>query len=428
MANFDFSGIGVKAKTSADYGFLVDKLDIKRNQLESDGKLSPGDYDLLKKEAQSIYAHPGLSEAQRSNVLVKISQYDQEKKVNSQKDLNDIKRLTNETNDDFYKNSMLFGNDPELFLQSNSDALRLKMERLSESIDQLTFAGDDATNHIVEYQDALSEYQDMSQAFDDVKNHVAGQSPTSNYVAFVTTNSSGEISNVKIGRTGSNSGYVETNGLYGGLQIYGKVNRKENGKNVFQLGNETFSGSDLTIQDPSVPGAFRSAPLLSSDTKAGKNYGVIVESYKDMDPTQMKSQSAIRSGGWAEGSNGFLYERLDDGSYKKYVNTTKDKLGIKDSDIIKIPSNMEQGILGSIKETVDGSVSNYAPVPLNSASAGQMSIAPKESQVPVEQQTQSMGTSRTPSPTVRAPSQSSGMASDLIKKAGGVLKYIFSKE
>jgi hypothetical protein len=47
MANFDFSGIGVKAKTSADYGFLVDKLDIKRNQLESDGKLSPGDYDLL---------------------------------------------------------------------------------------------------------------------------------------------------------------------------------------------------------------------------------------------------------------------------------------------------------------------------------------------------------------------------------------------
>src|SRR5436309_649399 len=111
MPAFDFSNITKKAGT--DFGFLVDQLDIKRNQLESDGKLSPGDYDLLTKQAQTIYAHPGLSPAQRSNVLVKISQYTQEKKVTAQKDSNDIKRLNNNLQDDHLKNAMLFGNNPQ---------------------------------------------------------------------------------------------------------------------------------------------------------------------------------------------------------------------------------------------------------------------------------------------------------------------------
>lgn len=426
MAGFDVSFLNPDIKTkSQDYGFLVDQLDIKRNQLEADGKLSPGDYDLLVKQARDIYSHPGLSAAQRSNVLVKISQYQQEKNTTALKDNNDISRLNNEVKNDLAKNGMLFGNNPQFLLRANADALRLKIDSLSQSIDQMNNSGQDSSNHLNELNDTISQFNDALQALDDVKNHKPGQKPTSNYVAYVTTNSKGEITDVQVGRTGSKTGYAETNGLYGGLQIYGKINRKEFGKNVFQLGNTTFQGSDLTIQDPSMPGAFRTAPLLSQGTTQGKNLGVIPDQYTEMDMNQVRPQSSVPSGGWAEGPTGFLYQRLDNGKYVKYVGADKKQLGIQDGQIMRIPNVMEQNLLPSVQQTIDGSKPFNPPVsptlsPAATSTAPQASMGTQ----PTAQQPTG-GTSRTQSPVERAASSIAGVAGAAINKGKGILSYIF---
>ncbi|MBI4119364.1 MAG: hypothetical protein HY456_00775 [Parcubacteria group bacterium] len=423
MPAFDFSGIGVKAKSS-DYGFLVDQLDIKRNQLETDGKLSPGDYDILTAEARKIYSHPGLSPAQRSNVLVKISQYSQEKQNSKQKDFNDISRLNRDFKDDVSTNAMMFGNNPSLLLRANSDALKAKLSRLSGSIDLLSNAGDDASAHINEFNQTLGDYNDALQALDDVKNHKPGQKSASNFVAYITTNSKGEITSVDIGKNGSKTGYAETNGLYGGLQVYGKPNTKDNGKNVFVLGDTQFKGSDLLIQDPSVPGSFRSAPLLSTDVSGGKNFGIVnaTDVPKDINLATVRSQGSIPSGKFAEGQSGFLYENLGNGKYKKYIGkAAADKRAqITDSDVINIPSVMEKNILPSVEQTVDGSVPFTAP------------ISPSSTPVPTSTQPQAQtpapapsGTSRTVSPTTRAPQSAGGIAQKALQVGKGILGYLF---
>ncbi len=425
MPAFDFSGIGVKAKASQDYGFLVDQLDIKRNQLESDGKLSPGDYDVLIKQARTIASSPALSPEQRSNVLVKISQYDQEKKNTRQKDLNDIKRLNNGVQDDERKNVMLFGNNPQVLLQANADALRMKIDSLSQSIDQLNYSGDDPSGHINEYTDTLQKYNDTLQALDDVKNHKPGEKSNSGFAAYIITNSSGEITDVQVDRVGSKTGYEETNGSYGGLQIYGKVNQKQNGKKIFKLGNDTFSGSDFMLQDPNNPMLMRSAPLLSDDvTKNSKNpYMVVPDILKEVDLTKVNPQRAIRAGGFAQSSNGFLYERLPSGQYKKYTNTTPEKLGIPETNIIKIPQSMEQSLIPSVTETVDGSAP-FIP-PMSSAQPVVPNTTSTQQQTAQAQQNVATGTSRTPSPTVRAPQSAGGIASKALNFGKGVLNYLF---
>lgn len=424
MPAFDFSGIGMKAKASKDYGFLIDQLDIKRNQLESDGKLSPGDYDLLIGQGRQIFSHPGLSPAQRSTMLVKISQYEQEKKTSVLKTANDIPRINNELKDDFAKNAMFFGNNPQLLLRANEDAVRLKVAQLSQSIDALNNAGDDASAHLNEFRETLNLFNDFSQARDDVKNYQPGGKPTSNFVAYVTTNSSGEIVNMEVGRTGSKTGFAETNGLYGGLQIYGKVNRKEFGKNIFVLGNNTFSGSDLTVQDPTTPGAFRSAPLLSEDTKGGRNIGLVINTYKDVDLNFVMTQGAIRTGGWAEGGSGFLYKKLPSGQYQKYINTSKEQLEISDNDIIRIPKAMEQGLLPNVIETIDGLKPFIPPI---SPAATSTPVAPAMPAGPAAPAPSPLptGTSRTPSPTVRSPQTIGGYAEKALNVGKGILQYLF---
>ncbi len=426
MGAFNVSFLNPKIKAaSKDYGFLVDQLQIKENQLAADGKLAPGDFDVLVRQAQELYSHPGLSQSQRSNLLVKISQYDEQKKTTSLKKANDISRVNNEVKDDFARNAMLFGNNPELLVRANLDATRMKIDQLSRSIDQLGLAGDDPSAHVNEYTETLNLFNDLSQALDDVKkSNVNDSGPSkSNYVAYVKTNSQGEIVDVEVGRTGSKTGYVETNGKYGGLQIYGKVNRKEFGKNYFVLGNTTFSGSDLTVQDPTTPGAFRSAPLLSEDTKGGRNFGVVPNVYKNVDLSQVRSQNGVRTGGWAEGANGFLYYKKPDGTFQKYVNAKRDQLGISDNDIIRLPKIMEQSILPNVNETIDGSKPFSPPISPSASPSTQSPTAP-QAQTGAGPAPE-LGSSRTPSPTVRAPSSAGGIAQKALNVGKGILGYLF---
>ena len=204
MANFDVSFLNPKLRgtSSQDYGFLVDQLDIKRNQLEADGKLSPGDYKLLTAEAQKIYAHPGLTPAQRSNIEVKISSYQSDSNKNLSKDANNISRINREIKDDMSKIGLRFSNQPTKFLEAQAAAYNAKIDSLSESINQLEAAGDDATEHYNELTTTLDDYNNTLQALDDVTNYKGGSAPTSNYAAYVVTNSKGEVVDLKVDRVG----------------------------------------------------------------------------------------------------------------------------------------------------------------------------------------------------------------------------------
>ena len=425
VVDVSFLNTKLKKGSSQDYGFLVDQLEIKESSLSSDGKLSPGDYQLLASEAQKLYAHPGLSPAQRSNIEVKIASYKSKSKSTGLKDTNDISRLNREVDDDVSKIGLRFSNSPEKFLQAQATLLVGKIERLSESVDQLQSAGDDASQHQNELNAALSEYQNTLQALDDVENYKTG-SPTSNYAAYVTTNAKGEVVNLKIDRIGAASGYTETNGVYGGLPMYGKINRKEYGKNVFILGNQTYSASDVVVPGPD--GSMKSSVLIeSSMQKKGKGFSISESGYVDVDLNNVKSQSAVRSGGWVEGDKGFLYQRKEDGTYKKYVNAKKEDLQIGDGDIIKLPRSMLDGIEKSATETIDWSAQPTVPTPAAMA-APNTEGATAQALPSGDQQTIPQGTGRPNTggaPTERAPQDAKNIAGKALKVGGGVLRRIF---
>lgn len=421
MAVFNVSFANTKTKAlGKDYGYLVDQLDIMESQLQSDGKLSPGDYDLLSKRAQQIYAYPGLTPAQRSNIEVKIASYGSKKSRDVIHDQNDIARLNRELEDDARKSSMLLGNNPTAYLQAQVALQDARVSRLADAIDNLDGSGDDSSAAINEYNTALQDYQDALEALDVAQKHQLGGAPKSGFAAYITTNNSGEITDVKIKREGTQSGYLETNGLYGGMKIYGKLNRKENGQNLFVLGNDTYRGNDFISLGSD--GSMRSAPLLSSRTTQGKNFGAVqfAKSYVDMDAATTKTQSAIRAGGWVEGSDGFLYQKGTDGKYTKYVNVSKDQLNVRDSDIIKVPRSMEQSIVPMVTKTIDSAPAPKLPQP----TTADMSMGPAAA--PAEQKPRLPGLGGGPvQPTPTAGSRIKDIAAGAMKSAGSYLGKLF---
>lgn len=446
MANFDVSFLNPKMKKSSgaskDYGFLIDSLAIKKNALESDGKLSPGDYDLLEAEAQKMYAHPGLTEAQRSNIEVQISSFRSDKAKNVIKDSGDIARINREVKDDLATATRLVANDPAKFLSARAMTLDAKIDRLSESIDLAEEAGDDASPYYNELTASLQEYNDTFAAIEDIESWDGASAPKSNYAAYVVTNKNGEVVDLKIDRVGGTTGYLETNGVYGGLPLYGKVNRKEFGKNVFVLGSQTYQAADMVIPGPD--GSLKPAMLFETNSIQGKKGGyTIAESgYVPVNLDGVRTQTAIRPGGWMEGDKGFLYQMQEDGSYKKYVNYDKEELGISDNDILRMPRSFEQGILGSVRETVDGSIAPEVPVPAVGTSTpmgvGMSTTTPTGAQVPA----QSGGRPNTGgAPTERVGSRAMDVAGKAMKfaqavtnplaagaaAAGGFLGKLFSK-
>lgn len=356
--NLSFLAPGGAKKGKSTYGLLSDQLSMLENQLEVDGKLSPGDYDLLVTTASKLRNSPGLTPDNRSAFDVKISSYQKNKSVNIIKDYTDITRINNELKNDDRKTNMMISNDPQKFLAAKAMQLQSKLYILKQSIDQMESSGADASVHNNEYASTLSEYQDILQAQSDSESYQGGSKPTSNFAAFITTNGKGEITNVEIGRAENRTGYSETNGVYGGLQIYGKA-RKDitTGEKVFQIGNEKFSAPDIMMPDPNNPMSMRGQILQSSDTKtpAGGIETGKPGVYKDLDFSQIKIQSTVPNGGWAQGEKGNFYQKLDDGSgYRKFINTKREDLvGVGDFDILPVPKEFESIINGGVTETVD---------------------------------------------------------------------------
>ena len=429
MAVFNVSFANKKTRSaSQDYGILVDQLDILENQLSADGKLSPGDYKLLTDKAMSLYGHPGLTPAQRSNIEVKVASYKSSSSKSSLKDAQDISQLNNEAQDDKRKASILFGNNPTKFLSAQAAIQQAKVSQLADAINTLDASGQDSSAHVNEYNDALSSLQDTLEALQVVENHTTGGSPNSDFVAYVTTNNDGEITDVQVAREGSQSGYLETNGLYGGLKIYGKLNRKENSKNVFLLGNQRYSGADVVVPGPD--GSLKSSVLFNESTQKGKPgiFTTAVAGYTDMDTANTRTQSAIRSGGYAQGSKGFIYKKNEDGTYTKYVNSNTDKLGISPNDIIKIPNSMESSILGSVTSTVDSSITpppSSLPIPQTLQSpAGGAQVPQNAGTQMVPRLTGSSGTPP-PQPTSSSPSTTGNVFQRTMQSAGSYLGRLF---
>lgn len=436
MAAFDVSFLNPKLRpASKDYGFLADQLTILENQLESDGKLSPGDYDILQVQAQKIYGHPGLTKEQRSNIETKMSSYQKSKKTTQLKDTQDIQRLNRAVEDDFNAGTMTLSNNPTAFLKQRSDVLRLKIDQLTLSIEQLQSAGDDATMHVNELTSAMKQYKDVLEAFDDAKKTKGDGKPGSAQVAYITTNSRGEITDVSVGRLGSKTGYSETNGLYGPFQIYGKVNYKDpsTGKLVFKFGPESFSAADIIQPDPMNPSSFRTPKLLSESQQAAVGPFSMTKGgqFKQIDLSQVSPMNSIEIDDYVQGDKGFIYKKNANGKFTKYVNQTPEQLGIKPNDILRVPRILESQIINSVDSTIDPVVGGFNPVlppvgtvppPGGAASAVQAQASSGEASSAV------LGRPRTPAPTERAAQGFLGVAASTLKSAGGFLKGLFGNQ
>lgn len=435
MPVFDISFLKPgSAKGGSTYNTLVDQLSIKEAELAGDGVLSPGDYDLLANLARKVYGSPGLTKDQRSNVLVKIADYKKGQSTTTVKNNSDVSRLNRDYQDDLAKNTMLFGNDPKTLLQTNADAAHAKIQKLAEAIDQIEQAGGDASEQLNEYSKTLNEFQDTLHAQEDVNKYKGEGKPDSPYVAYMTTNPQGEIVDVKVGKVGSNSGYVETNGIYGGLQIYGKINAKENGKNIFNLGNTKFSAADLLLPDASNPGAMKANRLIAEDqqSQGGKGFDTASNNlFKPIDPTQVRVQGAVPTGSWAKGIDGTLYERLDNGSYKKYVNVDQEKLGIPDNKVIRVPRSFEQSINQNATQTFDGSGQTIMPQgftgPLSPTEKYSPVGAPNQPPAPAAAPAGPAGSPKTPQPTSRAPQSAPGLAERVNSSVSKFVGSLFGK-
>jgi hypothetical protein len=437
MGTFDASFLNPKLKktSSQDYGFLVDQIAVKKNQLESDGKLSPGDYDILIGLTRQVYSHPGLTPAQRSNVGVQLSGFEKEKKTSLLSDNSNIGTLNDDVKDTNSKLVMHYGNDPTKFLAGQSALLSAKMDRLSENINNQEASGQDTSAQENELTNTIQQYNDTLQALDDVKKHAADPTYKSDFAAYITTNSQGEITDVKVDRAGTNSGYLQSNGSYGGLVVYGKPNSKDaSGTSVFKLGMQTFKesksiGPDGQPQNSLIAGA-KGGYNLSNNTPV------------ELDPKSLKTQQSVRSGGFIEGEKGFFYQNNGDGSYTKYTGTDRDKLkarfNLQDGDIHAMPKSFVQGILPSVTKTDDGSVPVTMPPttgPINTTGM----TAPTQSQEPAlaiaSQTPAGAPDAQTPggrpntggAPTTRAPFDSGGLAGRVMSGAKSFLGSLFGQ-
>ncbi len=431
MATFNVSFAQKKAARSAsqDYGILVDQLDILESRLSSDGKLSPGDYQLLNEKAMQLYAHPGLSPANRSNIEVKIAGYKASASKTVLKDTQDVGRMDRDVQNDTNKLAIAYGNDPQTFLSGKISLLEAKMFKLQENADDQERAGDDSTQTQIELQKTRDEWIDSQSALEAAKVYQPGAAPQSDFVAYVETNSKGEIRNIDIVRSSSTKqGYLPTTGVLGGFQVYGKVNSKvssQEGKNVFKLGNTVFSASNRLI--PSNDGSFKQETLTTQDQQVPvgtRGRTKAVGEFVDLNPVEVKTQKFTRPGEWIQSGSDF-YKDLGGGQYERFVGTTKEKLGLNDEDVLSnLPNEMLSKVKQSTVKTNDMAPSVALPSMSPNASIPTASTTPTSTSTPISSAPVSVKSDMA-APTYRAPGSAQGIASKAFGAAKSFLGRLF---
>lgn len=423
-------------------GALVDQLQILENSLAKDGILAPGDYDLLIEQTKQMMNSGGLTASQRGNFRVKLSAYEKEKSVSSLSKADDIDTMNRTIESEASEDVIAAGNDPELYLQGRTASLEAKLNDLAEIIDRRDAVGQDTTEYKLELNETFRKYNDVIAAT-GASQGFTGNVPVSGFVAYISTNDDGEIVDVEYGRYGSKQGYVETNGMVKGFQVYGKVNAKEGDKNVFKLGNERFSGTDMVTPDPANPGVFKVSRLVAESQQSGG--GVVTRGtsgFRNFEPQELMTQSYIPRNSWAKSSDGTLYKRREDGGYSKYLNYTPTEIDPK--SIFKIPKSLEASIRPYVSETIDGSLSissspdNFIGPQNNFVGPQQLQSQSKSGGAPQAPELPQSGPTleptsaapsvnqRTPAPVSRSPQTSTGYAGQTIAKAGKFFKDLFT--
>jgi len=357
MPVFNVSFLNPALKPSGGSGdgvsVLMNQLTVLQNQLEKDGYLAPSDYELLLDQARKIETTPGLSATEQSRVAVKISEYETKKSTSQFGRADDLDSMNNTMKSEGYEDVLMVGNNPQEFLQGRIASLQGKMDNLQESIARRESTGQDYSDYMNEYQDTMTELQDRYGALDGMTNF-DGSNPVGGYAAYVTTNERGEIVDVDYNRYGAKSGFVETNGMINGFQVFAKPNKKEGGNNVFVIGDERFTAPDLMTPDPSNPGSFKPQRLVAQSMQTGDTFKRGEQGYLNLPGEVLQTQSYIPRNTWARGVDGTLYQRMESGGYKKYINATPEDLNIDPARILSIPNQYENGIMRNVTETIDG--------------------------------------------------------------------------
>src|SRR3990167_2864185 len=428
MASFDLGGLLLrKQPSSPDYGFLLDRVRIKMDRLGEDGKLAPGDYDSGIAEYQKLYAHPGFSRSQRSDIEVLISGLQREKSLSIVKDFQDLPRLNREVENGYKERVYRYGNDPLIVLKSQNANLEQKLFILRENVADMERAGDDSTQALLEFDSAKNQWLDTQAAIDLSENRKPGI-PVEGFIANVETNSNGEIRDIRITK-GTEPGFILTTGILGGFTVAGKVDPKvsaREGKNVFKIGDTIFSAP--SILRPGPAGELHPEILTSESQQTpfgSKGRTKAVGDFVELDSASIRPQKNSRPGDWIQSTDGSLYKDIGNRQYERYVGATKEQLQIGDSDIMK---NLPDVILQTVKQRTvkTNDVSSqfnlpqgemYGPVPPETG------ITPQASQVP----SQPEGRSRTPAPVGASPRGGLGYAKQTIQKAGSFLKSLFGR-
>lgn len=440
MPSFNFLGIPGASAGTSNSTYLVDQLQIMENRLSADGSLSPGDYQLLSGMAQKALLTPGLTADQRSALQVKVSGYQSAASKAQISQNSDITGLNDAHTDDLNTATMLAGNNPTQFLQANADSLAQKLSSLKDSVDNATQAGDQTTVSTLtnEYLQTLSDYNDATNALQDAQTYQTNpnQQPNTDYAAYLTTNSKGEITGVQIGRQGSVTGYTPVKALYGGLPIYGKLNSTTNNTKTFKLGNQTYTGSATAsaISFNSDGTLNTSAASLLTAPNQGNNY-------IDMDQNTTAPQGYVPDNGWAQGAtSSTFYQNNGGGKYTKYINADPTKLNIPPGGYISLPSSLEQALSPAVGTTTDMSapmptvpsasstptttspiapVDNYPTTPATQSPQGPAGVGSQAAQQSI---------ARTQAAMPSSPTSIAGIASQAIGKAGSFLQGLFGNK
>jgi hypothetical protein len=436
MPAFNYSSFNrsARAAPAQSYGYLIDQLKIKENLLASDGKLAPGDYKILLADAQKLLTNPGLTQAERSNVQVKVSDYQKAMKNDKLKDNQDIKRINDEISNDMKKVSYTAGNDPIAVLTAKAANLEGKIFRLNENIRQINSAGGDASQQELERLKANDEWRDTTDGLSAAANWQPGQPPIQGFIMNVSTNNRGEIREVSFTRT-PDSKHIMTSAVLGGFQVAGLPNAQigsQENQNVFVLGNQKFSAS--TNLRPGPDGTFKQDTLVTEGQKVAqgaRGRTKATSEYIEIPAGQVPTQRYSQPGEWIQGNNGEFYKSLDDGNFEKYINATKEDLGIDESSLMThmpkelinstvIPKTIRTNDAALMKpQSTATSTPGFAP---NTST----STIPGPTTAPVTPgPTTPAGRSRTPGPINRAPSTAPDIAQSLGAKAKSFLGSLF---
>lgn len=439
IMNVAFLNANLQKKSGGGSGIniLTDQLTILENQLKADGILTSGDYDLLMESAQKIMNTGGLTKSQKSDIQVKISTYESNKKVASLQRSEDIPAILRSIQNEGSEDVMTAGNDPQKFLQGRIASIQSALTGIQDIMERRVNAGDDVSQFMNEYNSLLQDYQNKSLALQASQTWQDGNTdPIPGYAAFVKTNNRGEIIDVDYAPSGSKSGYSETTAMINGFQVFGSPNVKSNGESKFILGSDIYSGVDYAI-DPNT-GMAKAGKLYAQSQQSGSSmFKKGTEGFINYDPTKIATQGAVLRGDWAKTTDGTVYYRREDGGYDKHINAASDMPGRPPLDsMLTIPSIMRKSLDMYSDNTIDDSApispdgvsGPYGPFnPGSSMSAastpaiarGPMSTeAPgfSGSQISTPQMSQApMGTPKTNKPVERAPQSAQGIANRTMK-------------